>query len=348
MIGRTLGGYRIVEQVGMGGMATVYKAYDASTDRYVALKTLPEQYSKDPQFVERFRREAKAIAKLEHLHILPLFAYGEDDGVAYLAMRYLPAGTLSSYIKQRGQMPLTEAARILNQVASALDHAHANGVLHRDIKPSNVLIDKDANAYLTDFGIARMVEGTLDLTGDSILGTPQYMSPEQCQGRKDLTPASDQYSLGVVLYEMVTGRVPFQAETPLAVIIMQINGSELPLPNVLRPDLPEAAESVILKALARNPADRYPSCEALARAFTQAVGDQSSAVTRSAAPSSTTFQPATATRAAAAATTDTDRTVVEAPKSAPSRLHRCRSHHCYFGGRIVHTPIKYCRCDRYT
>ena len=320
MIGRTLGGYRIVEQVGMGGMATVYKAYDASTDRYVALKTLPEQYSKDPQFVERFRREAKAIAKLEHLHILPLFAYGEDDGVAYLAMRYLPAGTLSSYIKQRGQMPLTEAARILNQVASALDHAHANGVLHRDIKPSNVLIDKDANAYLTDFGIARMVEGTLDLTGDSILGTPQYMSPEQCQGRKDLTPASDQYSLGVVLYEMVTGRVPFQAETPLAVIIMQINGSELPLPNVLRPDLPEAAESVILKALARNPADRYPSCEALARAFTQAVGDQSSAVTRSAAPSSTTFQPATATRAAAAATTDTDRTVVEAPKSAPSRL----------------------------
>ncbi len=318
MIGRTLGGYRIVEQVGMGGMATVYKAYDASTDRYVALKTLPEQYSKDPQFVERFRREAKAIAKLEHLHILPLFAYGEDDGVAYLAMRYLPAGTLSSYIKQRGQMPLAEAARILNQVASALDHAHANGVLHRDIKPSNILIDKDANAYLTDFGIARMVEGTFDLTGDSILGTPQYMSPEQCQGRKDLSPASDQYSLGVVLYEMVTGRVPFQAETPLAVILMQINGSELPPPTTLRPDLPETAEMVIFKALARNPADRYPSCEALARAFTQAIGDQSSVATRSAAPSHTTFQPSTVTKAAQS--TDDDRTVVEAPKAAGSRL----------------------------
>ncbi len=292
MIGRTLGGYRIVEQVGMGGMATVYKAFDASTDRYVALKTLPEQYSKDPQFVERFRREAKAIAKLEHLHILPLFAYGEDDGVAYLAMRYLPAGTLSNYIKQQGQMPLEEASRILNQIASALDHAHANGVLHRDIKPSNVLIDKDANAYLTDFGIARMVEGTLDLTGDAILGTPQYMSPEQCQGRKDLSPASDQYSLGVVLYEMVTGRVPFQAETPLAVIIMQINGSELPLPNLLRPDLPEAAEMVLLKSLSRNPDDRYPSCEAMARAFSQAITAQAStAATRTAPPAAATQAP---------------------------------------------------------
>ncbi len=298
MIGRTLGGYRIVEQIGMGGMATVFKAYDASTDRYVALKTLPEQYSKDPQFVERFRREAKAIAKLEHLHILPLFAYGEDDGVAYLAMRYLPAGTLSNHIKQKGQMPLDEAARILNQVAAALDHAHANGVLHRDIKPSNVLIDKDANAYLTDFGIARMVEGTLDLTGDAILGTPQYMSPEQCQGRKDLTPASDQYSLGVVLYEMVTGRVPFQAETPLAVIIMQINGSELPRPGTLRPDLPEAAEAVIFKALSRNPDDRYPSCEAMSRAFAQAVGQSSAAAsaTRSAAPAPVTSRaPASST-----------------------------------------------------
>lgn len=293
MIGRTLGGYRIVEQIGMGGMATVYKAYDASTDRYVALKTLPEQYSKDPQFVERFRREAKAIAKLEHLHILPLFAYGEDDGVAYLAMRYLPAGTLSSHIKQKGQMPLADAARLLAQIASALDHAHANGVLHRDIKPSNVLIDKDANAYLTDFGIARMVEGTLDLTGDSILGTPQYMSPEQCQGRKDLTPASDQYSLGVMLYEMVTGRVPFQAETPLAVIIMQINGSELPPPTSLRPDLPEAAEAVILKSLARDPANRYPSCEAMAKAFARAVS-QPGHPAQAASPTSFTISPPTA------------------------------------------------------
>lgn len=271
MIGRTLGGYQIIEQIGMGGMATVYKAYDASTDRYVALKTLPQQYSQDPTFVERFRREARAIAKLEHLHILPVHAYGEDDGIAYLVMRYLPAGTLTSRIRQSGRIPLDEAARLIAQIGSALDHAHSNGVLHRDVKPGNVLIDNDGNTFLTDFGIARMVEGTLDLTGDSILGTPQYMSPEQCQGRKDLTPASDQYALGVVLYEMITGRTPFQAETPLAVIHMQMMGSPLPPPTSLVPNLPEDVERVILKALARDPQDRFPSCSALAAAFEQAI-----------------------------------------------------------------------------
>lgn len=271
MIGRTLGGYRIVEQIGMGGMATVYKAYDASTDRYVALKTLPQQYSQDPQFLERFRREARAIARLEHLHILPVHAYGEEDGIAYLVMRYLPAGTLADRIRQNGRLPLEETARLLNQIASALDHAHANGVLHRDVKPGNVLIDRDGNAYLTDFGIARIVEGTLDLTGDAVLGTPQYMSPEQCRGAKDLTPATDQYSLGVVLYEMVTGRTPFQAETPLAVIHMQMMGAALPPPRSLRPELPEAAEAAILKALDRDPERRYPSCLALAQAFEAAV-----------------------------------------------------------------------------
>lgn len=271
MIGRTLGGYQIIEQIGMGGMATVYKAYDASTDRYVALKTLPQQYSQDPTFVERFRREARAIAKLEHLHILPVHAYGEDDGVAYLVMRYLPAGTLTSRIRQAGRIPLDEAARLIAQIGSALDHAHSNGVLHRDVKPGNVLIDNDGNTFLTDFGIARMVEGTLDLTGDAILGTPQYMSPEQCQGRKDLTPASDQYALGVVLYEMITGRTPFQAETPLAVIHMQMMGSPLPPPTSLVPNLPEDVERVILKALARDPEDRFASCSALAAAFEQAI-----------------------------------------------------------------------------
>lgn len=284
MIGRTLGGYRIVEQIGIGGMATVYKAYDASTDRYVAIKTLPHQYSKDPQFVERFRREAMAVAKLEHLHILPLFAFGEDDGVAYLVMRYLRAGTLGDRIRQMETMPLEEVARLIGQIASALDHAHTNGVLHRDVKSSNVLVDGDGNAYLTDFGLARMVEGTLDLTGDAILGTPQYMSPEQCQGRKDLTPASDQYSLGVVLYEMVTGQTPFQAETPLAVIHMQLLGTSLPLPSLEREDLPDIAESVILKALSREPSDRYPSCGALAKAFTAAIREQTLVTIRSETP----------------------------------------------------------------
>ena len=205
MIGKTLGGYRVIEQIGMGGMATVFKAYDASTDRYVAIKTLPQQYSQDPMFRTRFEREAKAIAKLEHLHILPIFAYGEEDGIVYMAMRYMDTGTLTDLIRQR-KLTLTEATRFLNQMASALDYAHNHDVIHRDIKPSNVLLDSQGNTFLTDFGIAKMVEGSslkgeggavLDLTGTGIIGTPSYMSPEQCRGEKNLPPASDQYSLEI-------------------------------------------------------------------------------------------------------------------------------------------------------
>ena len=270
MIGRTLGHYRITEQIGMGGMATVYKAYDPDTDRYVAIKVLPEHFSGDPKFRQRFEREAKAIAKLEHIHILPLFAYGEDDGVAYMVMRYLKAGSLTERI-QAGALSLTEASRLLNQIASALDYAHANGVLHRDVKPSNILLDTDGNAFLTDFGIAKMVESSLDLTGGGILGTPAYMSPEQCRGI-ELTPASDQYALGIILYEMVTGRTPFQAETPIALIHMQLS-DPLPIPRQLRPDLPEQAEQVILKALTKDPTLRYPTCGAMAAAFARVVAE---------------------------------------------------------------------------
>jgi serine/threonine protein kinase len=270
MIGRTLGSYRIVEQIGMGGMATVYKAYDPNTDRYVALKILPDYYSLDPKFKQRFEREAKAIAKLEHLHILPVHAYGEDGDTAYLVMRYMETGTLKERI-QANPMPISEASRLLGQIASALDYAHQHGVLHRDVKSSNVLLDSENNAYLTDFGIAKMIEGASELTGSGIIGTPQYMSPEQCQGRKDLTGATDVYSLGVMLYEMLTGRTPYQAETPLAVIHMQITGSPLPPPSSLRSDLSEDIEAVILKALAQEPKDRWPTCGAMAQAFAQAV-----------------------------------------------------------------------------
>ncbi len=267
MIGKTLGSYRIIEQIGIGGMATVFKAYAPDTDRYVAIKILPHHFSHDPTFKERFQREAKAIAKLEHLHILPIYSYGEDDGIAYMAMRYLKAGTLTDHIKQ-GALPLAEADRILRQIASALDHAHSHQILHRDVKPSNVLLDDSGNAFLTDFGIAKMVESTL--TGGDILGTPAYMSPEQCQGSTEITAASDIYSLGIVLYEMVTGRAPFQAETPIALIHMQLTES-LPLPHNLRSDLPPAAENVILKALAKDPNSRYRTCGEMAIAFSEAV-----------------------------------------------------------------------------
>ncbi|MFC1975121.1 protein kinase [Chloroflexota bacterium] len=269
MIGRNLGNYRVMEQIGMGGMATVYKAYDPDTDRYVAIKVLPEHFSQDPKFRQRFEREAKAIAKLEHIHILPLFAYGEEDGTAYMAMRYLKAGSLTDRI-QAGALPLDEASRLLSQIASALDHAHAHGVLHRDVKPSNVLLDESGNAFLTDFGIAKMVESTLDLTGGGILGTPAYMSPEQCRGNTELTPTSDQYSLGIIVYEMITGRAPFQAETPIALIHMQLSEA-LPLPRQIRPDLPEDVERVILKALTKEPGLRYSTCGDMAAAFARAT-----------------------------------------------------------------------------
>jgi hypothetical protein len=272
MIGRTLGQCRIIEQIGTGGMANVYKAYDPATDRYVAIKVLPYHFSQDPTFRERFHREAKAIAKLEQIHILPIFAYGEEDDTAYMVMRYLETGTLTDLIRQ-GALPFSEAARLLNQIAAALDYAHAHNVLHRDVKPSNVLLDAQGNAFLTDFGIAKMVESTLDLTGGGILGTPAYMSPEQCRGSKELTPATDQYSLGIVLYEMITGVTPFRAETPIALIHMQLN-DPLPLPRQLKPDLPEEAERAVLKALAKEPENRYPTCRDFAAAFDQVIRAQ--------------------------------------------------------------------------
>jgi tetratricopeptide (TPR) repeat protein/serine/threonine protein kinase len=306
MIGQELGGYRIVEQVGMGGMAVVYKAFDPRTERYVALKVLPQQYSKDPTFLTRFENEARAISKLEHLHILPIFAFGEQDGISYMAMRFMDSGTLSDRIKQ-GPIPLSDCARILRQLGEALDYAHSNDILHRDIKPSNALLDKSGNAYLTDFGIAKMVSGSsaLDLTGSGLIGTPFYMSPEQCRGERELTPASDLYSLGVVLFEMVTGLTPYRAETPLAVLQMHLVS---PLPNArdLRPELPESAAAVIAKALSKEPNDRYPSGRALAEAFERAlasgethtdiddplggatlVGDQPTRTVASATPTST-------------------------------------------------------------
>ncbi len=269
MIGETLGGYRIVEQVGVGGMATVYKAYDAAMDRYVALKVLPDRYARDAEFRQRFEREARAISRLEHPHILPVHGYGEDQGYTFLVMRYLPSGTLKERLAQ-GRLPLPLAASVLRQVADALDYAHEQGILHRDIKPSNILMDARENVYLTDFGIAKIVEDSVNLTGEKLLGTPAYMSPEQCQGGKELTPACDEYSLGIVLYEMVIGTAPFQADTPVAIVFKHLY-DPLPMPRQFQPNLPEAVEKVILKALSKDPASRYPSCTTLADAFADAL-----------------------------------------------------------------------------
>ncbi len=270
LIGRSLGSYQIVEKLGLGGMATVYKAYQPSMDRYVAIKVLPRHFAHDPTFTGRFEQEARVIAKLENARILPVYDFGEDDGTTYIVMRYLNAGTLSQRLAN-GPMPLNEVARILSQIAEALDYAHKQGVIHRDIKPSNILLDESGDAYLTDFGISKLTESSAGFTGSGIVGTPTYISPEQGLGQP-LDGRTDIYSLGVVLYQMITADVPFHAETPMGIVIKHIN-EPMPPPHVLQPDLPGNVEAVVLKALAKRREVRYDSAGEMAMALREAVAN---------------------------------------------------------------------------
>ena len=253
--GQTIGPYRIIQQIGQGGMATVFKAYQPAMDRYVALKILPRQLAESPEFIGRFRQEARTIARLEHAHILPVHDYGDSGSYTYLVMRFVEAGTLKERL-QAGPLPRDEIDRYFLQLADALDYAHAHGVVHRDLKPSNVLLDERGNLFLTDFGIAKLLETDSRFTGTgALIGTPAYMSPEQAQGLP-VDRRTDIYSLGIMLYEMVTERLPFEADTPLAIILKQIS-APLPLPSSMKPGISPAVEQVLLKALAKNPADRY-------------------------------------------------------------------------------------------
>jgi hypothetical protein len=269
--GKQFGPYRIVEPLGEGGMAAVYKAYQPGIDRYVAVKVLPEHLAKDPQFLARFDREARVLAKLQHPHILPIHDYGQSDSYTYIVMPLVKSGTMTDILKGE-VLPLPQIQKMITQIGDALDYAHGQGVVHRDIKPSNVLIDERGNCMLTDFGIAKLVESEADLTGTGgIIGTPSYMSPEQAKGQK-LDGRSDIYSLGIILYEMAVGRVPFKAETPLAVIVKHLH-DPLPLPRTLNPNLPESVERVILKSLAKEPEDRYPTAEAMVDALNAAINE---------------------------------------------------------------------------
>ena len=269
LIGAELGPYRIIEQIGTGGMATVYKAYHAATDRYVAVKILTARMSGDNELRKRFQRECKVIAKLEHARVVPVYDYGRTDDRLYLVTRYIEAGTLKDRLAQ-GSMSLAQVGHIMQQVGGALAYAHRLGVVHRDVKPSNVLLDAEGDCYLTDFGLARIIESSARLTMTGVgVGTPAYMSPEQGQG-EGVDARSDIYSLGVMLYEMVTGQVPYQAETPLAVVLKHIS-APLPLPRSVRPDIPEEVERVIMKAMAKNPADRFQAVGEMVVAFNAAV-----------------------------------------------------------------------------
>ncbi len=268
--GQMLGPYRIISQIGQGGMASVYKAYQPSMDRNVAIKVLPGQLAQSREFTARFQQEARIIARLEHPHILPVFDYGENDGISYFVMRYLDAGTLKTKM-EAGPLSLSEIDRLFTQLADALGYAHSHGIIHRDLKPANALIDDQGNLFLTDFGIAKLLESAsprLTQT-DAIMGTPAYISPEQAKAMP-VDQRSDIYSLGIILYEMVTGRVPFVADTPLAVILKHVS-DPLPLPSAVKTDIPESIERVILKALAKEPEDRYATTAEFLTAWKRAL-----------------------------------------------------------------------------
>ncbi|MBN1922563.1 MAG: protein kinase [Anaerolineae bacterium] len=273
LTGMTLTKYRVLEKLGQGGMAQVYKAYQPGLERYVAIKVLHPHLTDDENFVTRFQREARAIATLEHPHIVHVHDFDTNNGVTFIVMECLQGVNLKARLRElacrEAILPLEETVAIVGALAAALDYAHAQGVIHRDIKPSNVLMTPDRGPVLTDFSIARMVEATAITDSNSTLGTPAYMSPEQGQGEPG-DARSDIYALGILLYQLCTGQVPFDADTPYAVILKHIT-APLPSPRSLRPELSEAIERVIYKALAKDPADRYQTAGDLAGAFEAAV-----------------------------------------------------------------------------
>ncbi len=270
-IGKTLGQYQIVELAGKGGMATVYKAYQPSLNRYVALKVLPDYLANDEQFVLRFTQEARAAAALRHPNIIVVYDVGKEGNTHYIAAEYLEGETLAQVLaRQRGPLTLTRIVNIMNQLASALDFAHQRGLVHRDIKPSNVFIGPGDHVTLMDFGIVKALSGGQQMTRTGMMvGTPEYMSPEQAEA-KPVDQHSDIYSLGVVLYQLLTGRVPFEAESPTAVLLAHVTQPPRP-PSQLNPAISRAVESVVMRALAKNPAERFDSAGELTKALGQAT-----------------------------------------------------------------------------
>lgn len=274
LVGTVLGTCTLQQLIGQGGMGAVYLAQQSRPRRQVAVKVLLPTAPLKPHhlaaFLERFRRETDAAASLEHPNIMPVYEYGERDGLAYLVMPYISAGTLRDVMEREGQLLLPKVVNYLEQLAAALDFAHARGVIHRDIKPANILLTPEGRLLLTDFGLVKIVteegQAQVRLTGAGApVGTPDYMSPEQVMG-DEVDGRADLYSLAIILYQMLTATTPFQGETPMQIAAQQLH-SQPPLPRRFRPDLPEAAQQVIMKALSKRPADRYGNGLELASAF---------------------------------------------------------------------------------
>jgi len=289
LIGQSFGRYHILEKLGEGGMAVVYKAYDTHLEREVAVKVIrTEQMA--PALLDRalirFEREAKEVSRLNHPNIVNVYDYGEYNGIPYLVMTYLHGGTLKQTMGQ--PIPYQQAVSLVLPIAKALEYAHQHKMIHRDVKPSNILLTDSGEVMLTDFGIAKMLEvddgNTLTGTGMG-LGTPEYMAPEQWTGQ--FTPAVDIYALGVVLYELVTGRKPYSADTPAAVLLKQAT-EPLPRPKDLITDLPDEVERVLIKALAKKPEDRYQDMKAFTTGLTRLTGGK--ALESSPAPRPTTVK----------------------------------------------------------
>jgi serine/threonine protein kinase len=274
LVGKTLGKYRIVAKLGTGGMAEVYKAYQPGLDRYIAIKVMHTHLSEDADFLARFEREALATGKLRHSNIVQALDFDQIANIYFMVMEFVDGPTLKDEIKTRVQKDkpysLAEIARIFTALCDAMDYAHGHKMVHRDLKPANIMVNMEGQVLLTDFGIARIMGGVQHTATGTMAGTPAYMSPEQGKG-KHVDERSDIYALGIILYEMVTGRLPYEADTPIAVVMKHIS-EPIPMPTKINPTIPESVEQVVVKSMSKDPIDRYQTAGDLATALRQAVG----------------------------------------------------------------------------
>lgn len=323
--GMDIGPYHIEDQLGQGGMATVYKAHHQRLDRYVAVKFLHHSFLQDENFRNRFNREARIVARLDHPNIVPIYDYNEHENTPYLVMKYVDGPTLKQRAFKQGLTP-DQVIEILAPIADALDYAHSQGVLHRDMKPSNLLIDRDGRPYITDFGLARMVQtGESTISHDMMLGTPFYISPEQAQGERELDSRTDLYSLGIILYELITGKVPFTGDTPYAIVHGHIYRSPEP-PTVHNPSLPAAVDAVMARALAKRPEDRFNTAAEMIAAFRAALTETQSvaapAITKKTTPQETISLSAEPARATGSTPSAADAHIERDAKDRPVQVER--------------------------
>lgn len=341
LTGQTIGQYRLMQKLGEGGMAEVYKAFQPRLDRYVAIKFIRPELAVDSLFRTRFENEARAIAKLSHGSIVHVYDFGEEERRYYLVMEFVEGQTLKDYLQKLHKndqwVTTAQAVQIVTQVAGALGYAHDQGIIHRDVKPDNILLAGNGRAVLNDFGIAKMIEEGEGLTQTgAAIGTPAYMAPEQIQGQKArIGPPTDLYSLAIILYELLTGRTPFTADTAFAVMLKHLS-DPIPLPRKINPHLPEGLELFVLKSLAKEPEDRYATAAEFIQALQAAVTDSPSATTTAYNPNQTAIapammhdatevaapQPATVVRPSEATVVAASAPVEPAPASAGRRVPR--------------------------